>query len=84
MSNEEDESLRGSYRDVVTHKLMLQDVVRTSAYADAIAAVVGPGSRVIDFGTGTGALAIFAARAGVAWVDAEQVLLIRVQRISSS
>ncbi len=70
MSNEEDESLRGSYRDVVTHKLMLQDVVRTSAYADAIAAVVGPSSRVIDFGTGTGALAIFAARAGAARVDA--------------
>lgn len=58
------ETLLGSYRDVVTHKLMLQDVVRTSAYADAIRAVVKPGDRVIDFGTGTGVLAIFAARAG--------------------
>lgn len=67
---EDDESLRGSYRDVVTHKLMLQDVVRTSAYADAIATVVRPGSHVIDFGTGTGALAIFAARAGAGRVDA--------------
>ena len=67
---EEDESLRGSYRDIVTHKLMLQDIVRTSAYADAIAAIVKPGARVIDFGTGTGALAIFAARAGAARVDA--------------
>jgi type I protein arginine methyltransferase len=69
-SFDEDEPLRGSYRDIVTHKLMLQDVVRTSAYADAIRAVVGPSSRVIDFGTGTGVLAVFAARAGAAHVDA--------------
>lgn len=67
---EDDETLRGSYRDVVTHKLMLQDVVRTSAYADAIVEAVGPETRVIDFGSGTGALAIFAARAGAARVDA--------------
>lgn len=64
------ETLLGSYRDVVTHKLMLQDVVRTSAYADAIRAAVKPGDRVIDFGTGTGVLAIFAARAGAARVFA--------------
>lgn len=60
----------GSYLDVSTHKDMLQDVVRTSAYAEAIRALVKPGSRVIDFGTGTGVLAIFAARAGAARVDA--------------
>lgn len=54
----------GSYLDVHTHKDMLQDVVRTSAYAEAIRAVVTPGSRVLDFGSGTGVLAIFAARAG--------------------
>lgn len=54
----------GSYLDVTTHKDMLQDVVRTSAYAEAIRAVVAPGTRVLDFGSGTGVLAIFAARAG--------------------
>jgi protein arginine N-methyltransferase 1 len=43
---------------------MLRDVVRTSAYADAIRTVVEPGQRAIDFGSGTGVLAIFAARAG--------------------
>lgn len=64
------EPLVGSYRDIITHKLMLQDVVRTSAYADAIRAVVTQDSHVIDFGTGTGILAIFAARAGAARVDA--------------
>jgi type I protein arginine methyltransferase len=69
-SADEDEPHHGSYRDVVTHKLMLQDVARTSAYSDAIRAVVGPSSRVIDFGSGTGVLAIFAARAGAAHVDA--------------
>jgi SAM-dependent methyltransferase len=68
--DEQEEPHRGSYRDVVIHKLMLQDVVRTSAYADAIRAVVGPGSRVIDFGTGTGVMAIFAARSGAGRVDA--------------
>ena len=59
----------GSYLDVNTHRDMLSDVVRTSAYADAIRALVKPGTRVIDFGSGTGVLAIFAARAG-ARVDA--------------
>jgi protein arginine N-methyltransferase 1 len=54
----------GSYLDVTTHKDMLQDVVRTSAYAEAIRALVAPGRRVLDFGSGTGVLAIFAARAG--------------------
>jgi protein-L-isoaspartate O-methyltransferase len=49
---------------------MLQDVIRTTAYADAISATVKPGSRVIDFGSGTGVLAIFAARAGATTVHA--------------
>lgn len=55
---------QGSYLDVTTHKDMLMDVVRTSAYSDAIRSLVTPGTRVIDFGSGTGVLAIFAARAG--------------------
>jgi type I protein arginine methyltransferase len=60
----------GSYRDVMTHKMMLEDAVRTSAYRDAIGVAVSPGSRVIDFGSGTGVLAIFAAQREAARVDA--------------
>jgi hypothetical protein len=71
---------QGSYLDVSTHKDMLRDVVRTSAYAEAIRAAVKPGQRVIDFGSGTGVLAIFAARAG-ADVDAiERTAMVRHAR----
>jgi SAM-dependent methyltransferase len=61
---------RGSYRDVVTHKLMLQDVVRTAGYLEGIRHAVKPGARVIDFGAGTGVLSIFATRCGAGQVDA--------------
>jgi protein arginine N-methyltransferase 1 len=52
-----------SYRDVAMHKVMLQDVVRTDAYEKAIREVVRPEHSVLDFGCGTGILAMFAARA---------------------
>jgi SAM-dependent methyltransferase len=55
---------RMSYRDVAMHKVMLQDVVRTDAYEKAINEVVRPEYSVLDFGCGTGVLAMFAARAG--------------------
>lgn len=61
---------RGSYRDTETHSAMLRDVVRTTSYAQAIGATVDPGGRVIDFGSGTGTLAIFASRCGAGRVDA--------------
>lgn len=71
MANPHDEHPHsGSYRDVMTHKLMLEDVVRTSSFQAAITAAVASGDRVIDFGSGTGVLAIFAARRGAARVDA--------------
>ncbi len=60
----------GSYRDAATHKNMLQDVVRTTSYYEAIRAAVRTGDHVIDFGSGTGVLAIFAARQGAGKVDA--------------
>lgn len=59
-----------SYRDASTHQMMLEDVVRTTSYDEALKEVVTPSSHVIDFGTGTGVLAIFASRHGAARVDA--------------
>jgi len=59
-----DSTYRMSYRDVAMHKVMLQDVVRTDAYEKAISKVVRPGLSVLDFGCGTGILAMLAARAG--------------------
>lgn len=55
---------RMSYRDVAMHKVMLQDVVRTDAYEKAITQTVSSKDTVLDFGCGTGVLAMFAARAG--------------------
>lgn len=49
---------------------MLEDVVRTTSYDQALKEVVTPDSHVLDFGTGTGVLAIFAARHGARLVDA--------------
>tara|TARA_R110001599_G_scaffold353826_1_gene599246 strand:+ start:19050 stop:20081 length:1032 start_codon:yes stop_codon:yes gene_type:complete len=71
--NENDQnspSYRMSYRDVAMHKVMLQDVVRTDAYAKSIREVVRPEHSVLDFGCGTGILAMFAARAGAGKVIA--------------
>jgi protein arginine N-methyltransferase 6 len=52
------------YLDPAEHAHMLLDEPRVSAYARAIAAVVRPGDVVLDVGTGTGVLAILAAKAG--------------------
>lgn len=49
---------------------MLQDVVRTTAYNEALRQTVTPGCHVIDFGAGTGVLSIFAACHGAGQVDA--------------
>ena len=57
-------SYRMSYGDVAMHKVMLQDVVRTDAYEKSISEIVKPEHSVLDFGCGTGILAMFAARAG--------------------
>jgi hypothetical protein len=46
------------------HAAMLNDRARTSAFLAAIRALVRPGDVVVDIGTGTGILAMAAARAG--------------------
>ncbi len=52
------------------HAAMLNDRTRTAAFLDGIRAVVRPGDVVVDIGTGTGILAIAAARAGARHVYA--------------
>jgi protein arginine N-methyltransferase 1 len=48
----------------VTHINMLNDRARTEAYLRAIPDIVRPGDVVVEIGTGTGVLAMAAARAG--------------------
>ncbi len=54
----------GPGREVDMHIELLEDRQRTSAFIAAIAAAVRPGDVVVDLGTGTGILAMAAARAG--------------------
>lgn len=64
-------NLRNTYRDIVSpwHFPMINDHPRNDAYHSAITRIV-PGRRVIDIGTGTGLLAMMAAKAGAASVTA--------------
>jgi len=52
------------------HHSMLVDESRTAAFRNAILATVTPGDVVVDVGSGTGVLALFAAMAGAARVYA--------------
>ncbi|HJL20261.1 MAG TPA: 50S ribosomal protein L11 methyltransferase [Sandaracinaceae bacterium LLY-WYZ-13_1] len=52
------------FLDPGTQAWMLLDEVRTRAYAEAIARTVKPGDVVVDVGSGSGILALLAARAG--------------------
>jgi len=56
-------SVRGFDRPLI-HVAMLNDTARTLAFAKALREVVRPGDVVADIGTGTGVLAIAAARVG--------------------
>jgi precorrin-6B methylase 2 len=58
------------WADPVEHARMLHDHRRTTDYLAAIAEAVRPGDVVLDVGTGSGVLAIAAARAGARHVYA--------------
>ncbi len=58
------------YGDLELHRRMISDRARTDAFARAIAEVVAPGDAVLDIGTGTGVLAMLAAKAGATAVHA--------------
>jgi hypothetical protein len=68
LKNDEGASLSpvedGSFGDPTIHAMMLNDRARTAGFLDAIKRVVRPGDVVVDIGTGTGVLAVAAARAG--------------------
>ena len=58
------------FGSALIHNEMLNDRERTECYLNAIREVVRPGDVVVDIGTGTGILAIAAARAGAKHVYA--------------
>ncbi len=61
---------RANFSNLQIHESMLSDAVRVSAYAAALPQVVKRGQTVFDFGTGTGVLALLAAKAGAGHVHA--------------
>jgi SAM-dependent methyltransferase len=71
---------RGHFIGLNHHRLMLADRLRMEAFAAAIKARVRPGMRVLDLGTGTGILAMWAAQAGAEVVAVEPHAVIEVAR----
>lgn len=66
------------------HFLMLGDEARNAAYDAAIRGAVKPGAMVLDIGTGSGLLAMMAARAGAGHVfacEAEPALAAKAREI---
>jgi hypothetical protein len=59
-----------TYGDIEMQRRMVSDRYRTDAFAAAIREVVNPGDVVLDVGTGTGILAMLAAKSGAGKVHA--------------
>ncbi|MCX7593284.1 MAG: 50S ribosomal protein L11 methyltransferase [Fischerella sp.] len=70
------------------HQLMLGDRLRMNAYKQAIQEVVKPGMIVLDLGTGTGILGLWALEAGAKYLYAidvnENILSLAVQRFNQA
>ena len=71
---------RGHFIGLNHHRLMLADSERMARYHEAIALQVKPGMRVMDLGTGTGILALWAAQAGAEVVAVEPHEVISVAK----
>lgn len=56
------------------HFPMMNDTARNDAFEGALKAAITPESRVLDIGSGSGLLALMAARAGAARVDTVEVV----------
>lgn len=69
-----------SYSDPGVHRLMVGDRPRTDAYRRAIEEAVQPGMRVLDVGTGSGILALFAARAGAQVIAVDESAILELAR----
>jgi type I protein arginine methyltransferase len=70
VSNVVDRNIFGSHE--IAYEC-LADRDRTVAFERAINQVVRPGAQVLELGTGTGIMALFAARAGASRVDAYEI-----------
>ena len=62
--HEVQEVMFSNFAGVPVHRRMLSDQVRLDAYRRAIEETVQPGDVVVDAGSGTGILALYAAKAG--------------------
>ena len=59
---------KGKYNQSLSHRMMIGDTYRTLSYHKAINQQVKPNDIVVDFGTGSGILALMALKAGAKFV----------------
>lgn len=62
------------YSSPSVHLGMLEDKVRTTAFERALQKIIQGGEKILDIGTGTGILALFAARIGASKVYATEAV----------